>query len=230
MNISRLGNKYLADTEPWKLIKTDESKVKTILYNSLQLCAHLAILMEPFLPFTSQKLKKMLNLPNFNWDDCNNYELLKPGHKIGEAELLFAKIEDEQIDYQLDRLKEIKEANEAKNKKLEPMKDNIQFEDFLKLDIRIATIKEAERVPKTDKLIKLVVDTGMDTRTVVSGIAEYYKPEEIIGKQVCLLANLAPRKLRGIESQGMVLMASEPDGSLRFVSPESLTENGSTVN
>ncbi len=229
MNIARLGNKYLADTEPWKLIKTDEDAVKTILYNSLQLCARLAVLMEPFLPFSARKLKDMLCLPQRSWDDCNNFDLLPAGHVLGEPGLLFAKIEDAAIEAQINKLMQTKAANEAAALKPTPAKESIEYDDFTKLDIRIATIKEAEKVPKADKLLKLVLETGLDTRVVVSGIAQYYKPEDIIGKQVCLLANLAPRKLRGIESQGMILMASEPDGTLKFVSPESVTINGSTV-
>lgn len=229
MNVARLGNKYLADTEPWKLIKTDEDAVKTILYNSLQLCARLAVLMEPFLPFSAQKLKDMLCLPQLSWDDCKKFDLLPAGHTLGEPGLLFAKIEDAAIESQINKLMQTKAANEAAALKPAPAKESIEYDDFTKLDIRIATIKEAEKVPKADKLLKIVLETGLDTRVVVSGIAQYYKPEDIIGRQVCLLANLAPRKLRGIESQGMILMASEPDGTLKFVSPECIMVNGSTV-
>ncbi len=229
MNVARLGNKYLADTEPWKLIKTDEDAVKTILYNSLQLCARLAVLMEPFLPFSAQKLKDMLCLPKLTWDDCKKFDLLPAGHTLGEPGLLFAKIEDAAIEAQINKLMQTKAANEAAALKPAPAKESIEYDDFTKLDIRIATIKEAEKVPKADKLLKIILETGLDTRVVVSGIAQYYKPEDIIGKQVCLLANLAPRKLRGIESQGMILMASEPDGTLKFVSPECIMVNGSTV-
>ncbi|MBP7464372.1 MAG: methionine--tRNA ligase subunit beta, partial [Bacteroidales bacterium] len=229
MNIARLGNKYLADTEPWKLIKTDQESVNTILYNSLQLCARLVVLMEPFLPFSAHKLKDMLQLPKLNWDDCQRFDLLPAGHCLGEPGLLFAKIEDASIEAQVNKLLQTKATNEAAAQKPAPAKEAIQYDDFTKLDIRIATIKEAEKVPKADKLLKIVLETGLDTRVVVSGIAQYYKPEDIIGRQVCLLANLAPRKLRGIESQGMILMASEPDGTLKFVSPESVMVNGSTV-
>jgi len=229
MNVARLGNKYLADTEPWKLIKTDEDAVKTILYNSLQLCARLAVLMEPFLPFSAQKLKDMLCLPQLSWDDCKKFDLLPAGHTLGEPGLLFAKIEDAAIEAQINKLMQTKAANEAAALKPAPAKESIEYDDFTKLDIRIATIKEAEKVPKADKLLKIILETGLDTRVVVSGIAQYYKPEDIIGRQVCLLANLAPRKLRGIESQGMILMASEPDGTLKFVSPECIMVNGSTV-
>ncbi|HQL70599.1 MAG TPA: methionine--tRNA ligase, partial [Bacteroidales bacterium] len=192
MNVARLGNKYLADTEPWKLIKTDEDAVKTILYNSLQLCARLAVLMEPFLPFSAQKLKDMLCLPKLTWDDCKKFDLLPAGHTLGEPGLLFAKIEDAAIEAQINKLMQTKAANEAAALKPAPAKESIEYDDFTKLDIRIATIKEAEKVPKADKLLKIVLETGLDTRVVVSGIAQYYKPEDIIGKQVCLLANLAP--------------------------------------
>jgi len=229
MNITRLGNKYLADTEPWKLIKTDEDRVKTILYYSIQLCALSAVLAEPFLPFTTTKLVNMLNISKPEWEETNNFELVKPGHQINKTSLLFERIEDDAIDAQIEKLNKTKEMNIAQSTQVEPQKDIITYEDFVKQDIRIATILEAEKVPKTDKLIKLLIDTGIDKRTIVSGIAKYYKPEDIIGKQVCVLVNLAPRKLRGIESQGMVLMAEDTDGSLKFISPESLSANGSTV-
>ena len=229
MSIARLGNKYLADTEPWKLIKTDEEKVKTILYYSLQICAAIAVLHEPFLPFSTTKLRKLLNMDKTEWGKVNSLDILPVGHTISKPELLFEKIEDSQIQAQLDKLEATKSANEAEAEKLVELKDEIAFDDFTKLDIRIATIKEAEKVPKTDKLLKLTVETGLETRTVVSGIAKYYKAEEIIGKQVCLLVNLAPRKLRGIVSQGMVLMAEQPDGSLSFVEPDKAIKNGSTV-
>ncbi|HPG74059.1 MAG TPA: methionine--tRNA ligase subunit beta, partial [Bacteroidales bacterium] len=173
--------------------------------------------------------KDMLCLPQRSWNDCNNFDLLPAGHVLGEPGLLFAKIEDTAIEAQINKLMQTKASNEAAALKPAPAKESIEYDDFTKLDIRIATIKEAEKVPKADKLLKLVLETGLDTRIVVSGIAQYYKPEDIIGKQVCLLANLAPRKLRGIESQGMILMASEPDGTLTFVSPESVTMNGSAV-
>ena len=212
MNVARLGNKYLADTEPWKLIKTDEDAVKTILYNSLQLCARLAVLMEPFLPFSAQKLKDMLCLPKLTWDDCKKFDLLPAGHTLGEPGLLFAKIEDAAIEAQINKLMQTKAANEAAALKPAPAKESIEYDDFTKLDIRIATIKEAEKVPKADKLLKIVLENGLDTRVVVSGIAQYYKPEDIIGKQVCLLANLAPRKLRGIESNGMIVAAVAEGG------------------
>jgi len=229
MQISRIGNKYLADTEPWKLIKTDPERVKTIMYYSLQLCAISAILGEIFLPFSMVKLRNMLNMEKTDWEDVLKFDLLKPEHKINQAELLFEIIDDAKIEEQLNKLAKTKEMNESSAKTVSPQKEEITYDDFVKQDIRVATILEAEKVPKADKLLKLLVDTGIDKRTIVSGIAEYYKPEEIIGKQVCVLVNLAPRKLRGIESAGMVLMATDKDGSLKFVSPENLTANGSII-
>jgi methionyl-tRNA synthetase len=229
MNLARLGNKYLADTEPWKLIKTDEEKVRTILYYALQICASIAILHEPFLPFSTTKLRKILNMERTPWNEVEKFDILAIGHTIGKPELLFEKIEDEKIQIQLEKLIATKTSNEAEAQQLSESKNEIVFDDFTKLDIRISTIIAAEKVPKTDKLLKLTVDTGIDKRIVVSGIAKYYKPEDIIGKQVCLLINLAPRKLRGIESQGMVLMAEQPDGSLAFVEPDKSVKNGSTV-
>lgn len=229
MNLSRLGNKYLADTEPWKLIKTDEEKVKTILYHSLQICAAITILCEPFLPFTANKLNKLLNLGEISWDTINEIDILKPTHLIGQSELLFEKIEDEQIQKQIDKLMHTKDINDKNSQKLAEAKSEISFDDFTKLDIRVATILEAEKVPKTDKLLKLKLDTGLDIRIVVSGIANFYKPEDIIGKQVCFLANLSPRKIRGIESKGMVLMVQEPDGTLRFLEPDESSVSGSTI-
>lgn len=229
INLSRLGNKYLADTEPWKLIKTDEEKVKTILYHSLQICAAIAVLSEPFLPFTAKKLKQFLNLGNVSWDTINEFDILKPKHNINTVELLFEKIEDEQIQKQIDKLRATKALNDKNNAQLVAAKSEISFDDFTKLDIRVATIIEAEKVPKTDKLLKLTLDTGLDKRTVVSGISKYYEPAEIIGKQVCFLANLSSRKIRGIESKGMVLMVQEPDGTLRFLNPDESSVAGSTI-
>lgn len=229
MQISRIGNKYLADTEPWKLIKTDSERVKTIMYYSLQLCAISVVLGEIFLPFSMEKLRNMLNMEKTDWEDVLKFDLLKPEHKINQAELLFEIIDDLKIEEQLNKLAKTKEMNESSAKTVSPQKEEITYDDFVKQDIRVATILEAEKVPKADKLLKLLVDTGIDKRTIVSGIAEYYKPEEIIGKQVCVLVNLAPRKLRGIESAGMILMATDKDGSLKFVSPENLTANGSVI-
>jgi len=229
MNLARLGNKYLADTEPWKLIKTDQERVKTIMYIALQITANLAILMEPFLPFTSQKLRSMLNMGKADWNLCGKKEILRPGHEIKEASLLFEKIEDKDIQKQLDKLQQSKKDNQAANKVVSPVKDNITFEEFSKMDIRTGTILEAEKVAKTKKLLKLKIDTGVDKRTVVSGIAEFFKPEDIIGKQVSIMMNLAPRKIKGIESQGMILMAEDADGKLVFVSTSSTVKNGSEI-
>ena len=229
MNITRLGNKYLADTEPWKVIKTDINRVKTILYYSIQLCALSTVLTEPFLPFTTKKLIKLLNIDKPKWEDCNRFDLIPSGHQINKASLLFERIEDKTINSQIEKLEKTKEMNDTKKPAIIPQKETITYDDFIKQDIRIAKILEAEKVPKTDKLLKLLIDTGIDKRTIVSGIAKYYKPEDIIGKQVCVLINLAPRKLRGIESQGMVLMAEDADGSLKFISPESICDNGSQI-
>lgn len=229
MNLARLGNKYLADTEPWKLIKTDAERVKTIMNIALQITANLSVLMEPFLPFTANKMRTMLNLGDLEWDACGQLHLLKEGHRVNKPELLFEKIEDETIQAQLDRLQQTKIDNEAANKTLASAKENIEFDDFVKMDIRVGTIVEAEKVAKTKKLLQLKVDTGIDRRTVVSGIAEFFKPEEIIGKQVSILVNLAPRKIRGIESQGMILMAEDATGKLEFVAPANSVREGSEV-
>lgn len=220
MNLARAGNKYLADNEPWTLIKTDEKRVQTIMNISLQVAANLSVLMQPFLPFTAKRLSAMLNLnPSLKWNDAARTDLLLAGHSIGTASLLFDKIEDDAINAQIQKLADSKKANEAANKTIEPPKPETSFEDFSKMDIRIGTILEAERVPKTDKLLKLLIDTGFDKRTVVSGIAGYYKPEDIIGQQVSILVNLAPRKIKGIESKGMILMAENNAGELSFVAP-----------
>ncbi|MDQ3046531.1 MAG: methionine--tRNA ligase [Bacteroidota bacterium] len=231
MNLARAGNKYLADNEPWTLIKTDEKRVQTIMNLSLQISANLTVLMEPFLPFTSVKLGKMLNLnTGLKWKDATRTDLLLPGHQINSASLLFDKIEDDVIAAQVQKLADSKKMNEASNKVIEPAKAETSFEDFSKMDIRVGTIIEAERVPKTDKLLKLKIDTGMDQRTVVSGIAGSYKPEEIIGQQVAILVNLAPRKIKGIESQGMILMAENAAGELSFVAPtRQEIENGGGI-
>ncbi len=220
MNLARIGNKYLADTEPWKLIKTDEARVKAILNTSLQICANLSVLMKPFLPFTSAKLANMLNFSIVDWSQALRNNNLHNGHQLGTTGLLFDKIEDAIIEEQIQKLHEKKAAIEASmpSEVLEA-KSNIEFSDFEKMDIRVGTILEAERVPKTDKLMKLKIDTGIDQRTVVSGIAQYYEPENIIGQQVSILVNLAPRKIKGIESQGMILMAENAKGELSFVSP-----------
>jgi len=232
MNFARLGNKYLADEEPWKQVKTDPERVQTIMYVALQIAAGLSVLSEPFLPFTSKKLKGILNVSlsdstNENcientWNDVSNKQVLLPaGHQINKAELLFAKIEDAEVQKQLDKLEATKLANEAESKVVEPQKETATFDDFSKMDIRVGTIVEAEKMPKTKKLLVLKVDTGIDVRTIVSGIAESFKPEEIIGQKVSVLVNLAPRKLRGVESQGMILMTDTKEGKLAFVQPSS---------
>jgi methionyl-tRNA synthetase len=229
MNVARLGNKYLADTEPWKAIKTDEDRVRTILNISLQIAANIEILIEPFLPFTADKLMKMLNYGGHLWEDAGSINLLKRGHELNEPTLLFSKIEDDEVQAQIDKLNNSKTANALANAALVPAKNNIQFDDFGAMDIRVATIVAAEKVDKTKKLLKLTVNTGLDERTVVSGIAEYYQPEDIIGQQVCLLVNLAPREIKGIVSQGMILMAEDSHGKLTFVAPTGKFENGSVV-
>lgn len=229
MNIARLGNKYLADTEPWKVYKIDAVRTATILNVSLQIAANLAIASEPFMPFTSVKLLNMLNATAFGWDALGSAELLKVGHTLGQAELLFEKIEDTVIDAQLAKLEATKAANEVENAVVETAKESIQFEDFQKMDIRVSVVVAAEKVAKTQKLLKLTVDTGLDTRTIVSGIAEYYTPEEMVGKQILVLANLAPRKIKNIESQGMILMAADPTGRLVLASPVDEVKAGSVI-
>ncbi|WP_321295146.1 methionine--tRNA ligase [Marinifilum fragile] len=228
MNLARLGNKYLADTEPWKVIKTDEERVKTIMNICLQISTNLSTLMEPFLPFSANKLREFLNIEPLAWDNIGE-NVIEVGHQINKASLLFEKIEDETIQAQVDKLLATKAANEAANKPVAPAKENINFNDFMKMDVRVGTIIEAEKVAKTKKLLKLTVDTGIDQRTIVSGIAEHYKPEEIIGKQVSILVNLEPKKLKGIESQGMILMAEDADGKLSFVSPDKAVKPGSEI-
>jgi methionyl-tRNA synthetase len=223
MNLARLGNKYLADEEPWKMIKEDLARVQTQMYVALQISAALAVLSEPFLPFTAGKLKNMLNMNEaaMGWNDISLHaDLIASGHRIGQAELLFAKIEDEAIQKQVERLEATKTANIAENKKAEPQKDLITFEDFAKMDIRTGTILEAEKMPKANKLLVLKVDTGIDVRTIVSGIAESFTPEEVVGKRVTVLVNLAPRNLRGVDSQGMILMTQNAEGKLVFVNPD----------
>jgi methionyl-tRNA synthetase len=228
MNLARLGNKYLADTEPWKLIKTDEARVKTILNISLQITVNLAILMEPFLPKTAESLRQMLNFNQVDWESIGT-TLLPVGHTIGQPSLLFEKIEDVAIEAQLERLKRIKAENEHKNAKAAPQKDNVNFDDFSKMDIRVGTILEAEKVAKTTKLMKLLVDTGIDKRTIVSGIAEHFSPEEVVGKQVSVLVNLEPRKIKGIESQGMILLAEDLTGKLILCGPLVKTDDGGAI-
>ena len=226
MNLARLGNKYLADEEPWKVIKDNPERVKTQMFCALQVAGALAYLCEPFLPFTSQKMKSGLNLENKNWYEVLNTPPIPTGHQINEMPLLFSKIEDDVIEAQIKKLENTKINNQKTNPNANPMKEQISFDNFTKIDLRTATILEAEKVEKADKLLKLKVDTGVDVRTVVSGIAESFSPEEIIGKQVMILLNLAPRKIRGIESQGMLLLTTKPDGKLSFVTPDEKVENG----
>ncbi|WP_439553283.1 methionine--tRNA ligase [Flavobacterium macrobrachii] len=221
MNVARLGNKYLADEEPWKMVKTDPERVKTQMYVALKIASVLATLCEPFLPFTSKKLTKILNIEVNDWNlEFENWNLTTAGHKIGEAEILFSQIEDAEIQKQIDKLEATKVANKAENAVIEPQKETSTFEDFSKLDLRVGTIIEAEKMPKANKLLVLKVDTGIDVRTIVSGIAEHFSPEEVVGKRVTVLVNLAPRALRGVESQGMILMTNLPDGKLVFVNPD----------
>lgn len=229
MNLARLGNKYLADAEPWKVVKTDPERVQTIMYVALQISAALAVVSEPLLPWSSQKLKTMLNLDALSWADIESRgSLLKSSHQIGEAHLLFAKIEDSEVEFQLEKLAKSKLANEIANKEIESQKETVSFEDFSKLDLRVGTIIEAKKMPKAKKLLVLQVDTGVDTRTIVSGIADSFSAEEVIGKRVTVLINLAPRALRGVESQGMILMTETADGRLVFVNPDAAhdTANG----
>lgn len=274
MNIARIGNKYISDTEPWKVAKTDMDRTASILYTSLQICADLAIAFEPFLPFSAEKLRGILNVninagfdhragegqPTVNffkegearalhtaagsvagaltWENLGASELLAPGHKLGENGLLFAKIEDAVVDAQIAKLEAAKAANAAAAAAkaaaeaaahIEPQKEEVEFDDFGRMDIRTATVLAAERVPKTDKLLKLTIDTGIDQRTIVSGIAEYYSPEDMLGKQICILANLKPRTIRGIESKGMILMAKQGDGKMRFITPQEAVVNGAQI-
>ena len=233
MSIARLGNKYISDTEPWKVAKTDMDRCATILNVSLQICADLAIAFEPFTPFAAQRLRKMLGSP-LDWEILGRPTILPVGHVLAEPELLFAKVEDAEIDVQLERLAKIRAEREAAAaaeaaRQVAPQKEECSFEDFEKMDIRTATVLEAERVPKTDKLLKLTIDTGIDKRVIVSGIAEYYSPEEMVGKQICILANLKPRVIKGIESKGMILMAKQGDGKMRFVTPQEPLTNGSQI-
>ena len=229
MNLARIGNKYLAENEPWKIQSTNPERVETVLYISLEITAYLAQLMEPFLPFTSVKLLKMLDLEPKKWKDFLGKQILRPGHQLREPALLFEKIEDAVIDVQLQKLEKSKAMNQLSNATVTPSKPSTSFDDFQKMDLRVGTIVSAERVPKTDKLLKLTIDTGIDTRTVVSGIAADYSPENIIGQQVTILVNLEPRKIKGIESQGMILMAENAAGELAFVAPVKNMDNGGTI-
>jgi len=237
MNLARLGNKYISDTEPWAVAKTDLQRTATILNTSLQLCASLSVAFAPFLPFSVEKLNRILNVQQLGWDELGKAELLPVGHQLNPAELLFSKIEDAEIEKQVKRLEDIKAARlaaaaaeaAAAAPKVEPAKEPCTFDEFGRMDIRTATVLAAERVPKTDKLLKLTIDTGLDQRVIVSGIAQYYTPEEMVGKQICILANLEPRVIRGIESKGMILMAKQVDGTMRIVTPETRLTNGATI-
>ena len=232
MNLARIGNKYLADTEPWHLAKTDMKRVETILNIALQLVANLAIAFEPFLPFSSDKLRRMIALDTFDWNELGSLTLLQAGHQLNKAELLFEKIEDEVIDAQIQKLLKTKEENEKKEaaaKPANPIRENIEFADFEKLDIRVGTVLECTKVPKADKLLQFKIDDGLGGRTILSGIAQYYQPEELVGKQVCFIANLAPRKIRGIESQGMILSALDADGTLAVTTVQKPVKPGSEV-
>ncbi|MFV0521594.1 MAG: methionine--tRNA ligase [Mangrovibacterium sp.] len=229
MDLARLGNKYLADEEPWKVVKTDAKRVETVMNICLQITANLTIMLEPFLPFSMNKLRAFLSLEKLGWSELGRTDLLLAGHQTNKPELLFEKIEDSTIETQVQKLFNTKKANQMAEAVVTPAKEECAFDDFMKMDIRTATILEAKPVKKTKKLMEILLDTGIDKRTVVSGIAEHYKAEEIIGKQVSVLVNLAPRTMRGIESQGMILMAEDADGALRFVSPEQAVKNGSEI-
>ena len=229
MNLARIGNKYLADTEPWKLAKTDMERVGTILNIALQITANLAIAFEPFLPFSSAKLRDMLKLSSWSWSELGSIDLLATGAEIAPAELLFEKIEDAAIDAQIQRLEDTKKQNEINSYKPEEVKENVSFDEFMKLDIRVGTVLECQKVPKADKLLQFKIDDGMGCRTIVSGIAQHYAPEDLIGKQVCFIANFPPRKLKGIESQGMILSAEDANGRLVVISPSDLVTNGVKV-
>ncbi len=229
MNLARLGNKYLADTEPWKVVKTDPERVKTIMFISLQITANLAILLEPFLPFSMDRLRGWLGISSLHWDAAGRADLLSPGSAVSSGELLFSKIEDAQIEKQIQKLLDTKKANQSAAAPVIPQKDDVTFDEFSRMDIRTATIIEAEKVAKTAKLIKLKVDTGIDVRTIVSGIAEHFTPEELPGKTISVIVNLAPRTIKGIESKGMVLLAEDESGKLVFVTPEKKIKNGSPV-
>lgn len=229
MNLARIGNKYLADTEPWKTAKTDMPRTETILNIALQITANLAIAFEPFLPFSAQKIKEFLNIEHLEWNQLGRTDLLSVGHALNQPELLFAKIEDETVEQQIQKLQDTKKANEASEYKAAPIKSAIQFPDFEKIDIRVGTVLECTKVPKADKLLQFLIDDGISKRTIISGIAQWYKPEDLVGKQVCFIANLEPRKLRGIESCGMLLSAENNDGSLSLIQPSTDITPGSKI-
>jgi methionyl-tRNA synthetase len=229
MNLARIGNKYLTDTEPWKKQKEDPEAVKTILHLSLQICAALSVLCEPFLPFTAKKLQHILNIDNKNWQDGGRADLLQVGAQLNPAEYLFEKIEDAVIAQQIQKLEDTKKANEIAAADAVPAKEEVSFEEFQKMDLRVVTVLEAEKVAKTKKLLKLKVNTGIDVREIVSGIAEYYEPQDLVGKQVLMLVNLAPKNIKGVESHGMILMAEHADGTLSLMQPQKPVKEGSTV-
>lgn len=229
MNLARIGNKYLADSEPWKVFKTDPKRVETILNLSLQLVANLAIAFEPFLPFSSEKLRNMINMPDLKWDNLGQTDLLAAGHELNKPELLFEKIEDEVVEAQIKKLEETKKANEAANYKAAPIRADVDIEEFSKMDLRVGTVLECEKVPKADKLLRFLIDDGLEKRQILSGIAKYYKPEELLGKQVVFIANLPARKLRGLDSQGMILSAVNNDGSLSVITVDRPVKSGSEV-
>jgi methionine--tRNA ligase len=229
MNLARIGNKYLADSEPWKVFKTDPKRVETILNLSLQLVANLAIAFEPFLPFSSEKLRNMINMPDLKWDNLGQTDLLAAGHELNKPELLFEKIEDEVVEAQIKKLEETKKANEAANYKAAPIRADVDIEEFSKMDLRVGTVLECEKVPKADKLLRFLIDDGLEKRQILSGIAKYYKPEELLGKQVVFIANLPARKLRGLDSQGMILSAVNNDGSLSVITVDRPVKPGSEV-
>lgn len=229
MNLARIGNKYLADSEPWKVFKTDPKRVETILNLSLQLVANLAIAFEPFLPFSSEKLRSMINMPDLKWDNLGQTDLLAAGHELNKPELLFEKIEDEVVEAQIKKLEETKKANEAANYKAAPIRADVDIEQFSKMDLRVGTVLECEKVPKADKLLRFLIDDGLEKRQILSGIAKYYKPEELLGKQVVFIANLPARKLRGLDSQGMILSAVNNDGSLSVITVDRPVKPGSEV-
>lgn len=230
MNLARIGNKYLADTEPWKLAKTDMNRVATILNVSLQIAANLSIAFEPFLPFSSKRLRNMLNITSFSWTDFGKTDLIKTGDSIGNVQLLFEMIEDQAIDFQINKLQQTKQANTAVEQSIKPIKETVDFEDFQKIDIRVGKVLECTKVPKADKLLQFKIDDGMGGRTIVSGIAQHYsEPEKLVGSQICFIANFAPRKIRGIESEGMILSADTPDGKLILLQPNSFIDEGSMI-
>lgn len=229
MNLARIGNKYLADSEPWKVFKTDPKRVETILNLSLQLVANLAIAFEPFLPFSSEKLRNMINMSDLKWDHLGQTDLLVAGHELNKPELLFEKIEDEVVEAQIKKLEETKKANEAANYKAAPIRADVDIEEFSKMDLRVGTVLECEKVPKADKLLRFLIDDGLEKRQILSGIAKYYKPEELLGKQVVFIANLPARKLRGLDSQGMILSAVNNDGSLSVITVDRPVKPGSEV-